>query len=79
LGLAYAHGDGVAKDEAEGVRWYRKAAEQGYAEAQSNLGGAYATGKGVSKDEAEGVKWYRKAAEQGHAHAKYMLKQLGVE
>jgi hypothetical protein len=31
LGAAYALGEGVAKDSAEAVKWYRKAADQGYA------------------------------------------------
>jgi TPR repeat protein len=35
LGRAFFYGNlGVAKDEATGVKWYRKAAEQNYAEAQ---------------------------------------------
>ena len=29
------NGSGVLKDDAEAVRWYRMAAEQGYARAQS--------------------------------------------
>ena len=59
--------EGVLKDEAEGVRWYRMAAEQGLAGAQFNLGVMYDNGRGVLKDEAEAVRWYRMAAEQGHA------------
>ena len=51
----------------------RKAAEQGDADAQYNLGFMYATGDGVIKDAAEAVKWYRKAAEQGYADAQYNL------
>ena len=44
LGLAYANGVGVAKDQREAVRWWRKAAAQGYTQAQRlNLGWAYAT------------------------------------
>ena len=38
LGVAYADGKGVPKDEVEAVKWYRKAAEQGDASAQNNLG-----------------------------------------
>ena len=38
LGLIYATGQGVAKDDAEAARWYRMAAELGMAEAQFNLG-----------------------------------------
>jgi hypothetical protein len=63
----YANGQGVTKDDAEAVKWYRKAAEQGHAEAQANLGIMYQHGRGIPKDDAEAVKWYRKAAEQGQA------------
>ena len=42
LGVMYAKGRGVLKDEAEAVRWYRLAAEQGDAYAQNNLGVMYA-------------------------------------
>ena len=73
LGVCYADGRGVAKDEVEAVKWYRKAAEQNDAEAQFNLGVCYANGQGVAKNEAEAVKWYRKAAEQNHAEAQYNL------
>lgn len=58
---------------AEAVKWYRRAAEQGYADAQYNLGVCYKNGTGTQKDEAEAVKWYRLAAEQGHADAQYNL------
>ena len=33
LGLAYANGRGVLKDDSEAAKWIRKAAEQGNAEA----------------------------------------------
>ena len=55
------------------MKWYRKAAEQGHASAQSNLGFMYDTGKGVPQDYGAAMKWYRKAAEQGHAFAQYNL------
>ena len=44
LGVSYTIGRGVAKDEVEAVKWYRKAAEQNVAEAQTNLGTMYASG-----------------------------------
>ena len=69
----YLNGWGVPEDDAEAVKWYRKAAEQGDADAQSNLGGMYANGWGVPEDDGEAVKWYRKAAEQGHASGQYNL------
>src|SRR6266481_3770679 len=64
---------GVAKDEAEAVKWFRKAAEQNVADAQYNLGVCYANGQGVTEDAAEAVKWFRKAAEQNLADAQYNL------
>ena len=73
LGVSYAAGRGVLKDEAEAARWYRLAAEQGDAKAQVNLGVIYANGWGVLKDEAEAARWYRLAAEQGDASAQFSL------
>ena len=66
-------GQGVPQDYAEAVKWYRKAAEQGNAEAQSNLGMMYYAGQGVPQDHAEAAKWYLKAAEQGIASAQFNL------
>ena len=68
-----SYGQGVPLDYTEAVKWYRKAAEQGYAKAQYNLGVMYANGQGVQQDYTEAVKWYRKAAEQGKARAQYNL------
>ena len=61
----YANGKGVPQDYAEAAKWYRKAAEQGYADAQNNLGMMYVNGQGVPQDYAEAAKWTRKAADQG--------------
>ena len=69
----YAKGQGVRRNYAEAVKWYRLAAEQGYAAAQYNLGVSYDKGRGVPQDDAEAVKWYRLAAEQGYARAQYNL------
>jgi hypothetical protein len=69
----YANGRGVEKDYVEAVKWYRKAAEQGDAKAQLNLGASYAKGDGVNKDTVQATKWYRKAAEQGEVVAQAAL------
>ena len=58
------------------MKWFRKAAEQGNADAQLCLGICYAEGDGVAKDMSEAVKWCRKAAEQGHEDAKRALSYL---
>jgi len=75
LGNAYFYGSDthctngrtISKDDAEAVAWYRKAAEQGYAGGQNNLGVMYMKGRGIRQDDVEAVAWYRKAAEQGYA------------
>ena len=66
-----------AQNNSEAVRWYRKAAEQGIADAQWKLGHLYQYGSlGISEDKAEAIKWYRKAAEQGDEFAKECLQKL---
>ncbi len=67
----YDNGQGVPQDYAEAVKWYRMAAEQGDAKAQSNLGFMYDNGQGVPQDYAEAAKWFRLAAEQGDADAQF--------
>src|SRR6266566_4584353 len=70
LGRAFFSGTlGVAKDEAEAVKWFRKAAEQNVADAQYNLGVCYDSGEGVAKDEVEAYKWWLLAAGQGNDDA----------
>ncbi|MDC0283092.1 sel1 repeat family protein [bacterium] len=73
LGVMYEFGEGVPKDLAEALKWWRKAAEQGHAKAQFNLGEMYYLGKGVPKNNVEAAKWYRKAAEQGDADSQFEL------
>jgi TPR repeat protein len=57
----------------EEVSKYIKAAEQGDADAQFNLGVMYDKGQGVAQDYSQAADWYRKAAEQGNANAQYNL------
>jgi TPR repeat protein len=54
----FSQGRGVPQDYAEAVRWYRKAADQGYAKAQYNLGNMYWYGRGVPQDSAQAERWY---------------------
>ena len=70
LGLMYANGRGVPKDDAEAVKWLRKAAEKGVDESQYNLGLMYANGRGVPKDDATAYQWYLLAVAQGNEEAR---------
>lgn len=63
----------MAQDDVQAVAWWRKAAEQGDAQSQYNLGWMYENGRGVGQDSAQAVAWYRKAAEQGDVNAQYRL------
>jgi len=67
-------GEDVAKEKVT-AEMYRKAAVNGDAKAQYNLGLCYYNGNGVNKDMEKAVEWYLKAAEQGHAEAQYALGQ----
>jgi hypothetical protein len=73
LGIMYANGVDVPENDAEAVKWFRKAADQGHAKAQSNLGIMYDNGEGVPENYVEAVKWYRKAADQGNVSAQINL------
>ena len=66
-------GAGETQDDTEAAKWYRKAAEQGYALAQFNLAVMYDQGQGVARDQAEAAKWFRRAAEQGDAGAQFQM------
>ena len=58
----------------ESVKWLKKAAERGYADAQQELGERYSMGvEGVTQDYTEALKWYRKAAEQGKVLSMFRL------
>lgn len=66
---------GFAETANLAVKWYRLAADLGFADAQQRLGDMYRVGRGVPKDYVEAVKWYRKSADQWFADAQY---QLGI-
>jgi TPR repeat protein len=69
----YNNGHGVPQDYAEGLKWARLAAEQGFAAAQYSVASAYANGQGAPQNYAEAAKWARLAADQGSAIAQYYL------
>jgi len=75
VGLLYANGQGVPKDDVQARQWYEKSATQGRADAQVNLGILYDYGRGVPQDFKKAVYWYRLSAHQGNDLAQ---RQLGL-
>ena len=63
----YAQGQGVAQNDAKAFEWFLKAAEQGFVDAQNNLGLMYLNGRGITQSDAKAFEWLLKAAEQGLA------------
>jgi TPR repeat protein len=57
-------GDQYPQDYVKAMMWCRRAADQGYAEAQFDVGHMYWHGEGVPKDLVQGYMWMTLAAEQ---------------
>ncbi len=57
----YEEGLGVPQDYKEAFKWFRLAAEQGFADGQCCLGDMYYEGEGVPHDYAEAIKWWKLA------------------
>jgi len=70
-------GRGVKKSDVEAVKWLQKAAVQGDARAQTNLGEMYRDGRGgLKKSDLDAAGWYRKACGQGYEKARPYLEAL---
>lgn len=67
------------QNDTQAVRWYWKAAEQGYATAEIALGECLLSGYGIKKDLRGAVSWYQKAVDQGDGLAQYKLDVLPDE
>jgi len=75
LGRLYASGIGVARDDAEAVRWYKMGAAAGNLNATTALAMALIEGRGTNRDQPEGLRLLRAAADKDDHEA---LHRLGV-
>jgi uncharacterized protein len=82
LGVMYYTGEAVSttmsgqvldNDPELAAGWFFRSAEQGYADAQFNLGLMYANGEGVEVDTSLAVDLFKQAAEQGNVDAQNNL------
>ena len=67
--IYYRGAGGVAQNRQKGVQWMQRAAENGDAAAQYNLGLMYLAGSDVPHDEAQGIAWLEKSAINGDRDA----------
>ena len=74
LGRLYGTGTGAEQDYVEALRWFRRAAAQGVADAEYALGVWYVDGRGgLEPDDMEALRWFRRAAAQRVADAQNVL------
>ncbi len=69
IGIMYANGDGVTKNQTKSNEWFEKAANAGNIHAFSKLGNIYAS----KEDFVNAFKWFEKAALKGNNKAAYNL------
>ena len=79
LGMMYYKGGLVARDSKKAAEFFRLAADQGLADAQTSLGFYYASGEKGEKDFKEAMGWFQKAANKGDAVAQESLSRLLIE
>ena len=73
---AYALGLGIKHSYTDAVKWYRKAANKGNADAQFSLGVAYDNGTGVKRNTKTAYHLFGLAASGGCVAAKASLEVL---
>ena len=70
LGVAFYTGEGVMEDEAQAVKYFQMAADDGHPGASYLLGDCLMDGFGVEKDRAAALERFIDAAERGHRGAR---------
>ena len=73
LAEAYKSGNGTTPDPKESVKWMKKAAKRGHAEAMIGLANAYKDGLGTRRNGPKYLEWMRKAAESGHVEGMFRV------
>lgn len=62
----------------EAIRWYTRAAEQGFRPSEMNLAQMYEKGIGMKQDSAEARRRYRRLADLGDGEARYRAAKLAA-
>lgn len=69
LGVLFATGVGMVKDDAAAVIWFRRAAEQNNRDGAYNLGRMVRDGRGLDANRDEALRLFRQAQQLGHPDA----------
>lgn len=76
LGVRYATGRGVEKDEARALEMFERGVAAGDASAMYAMGVVFANGAGVPQDDAIAVGWYQRAANLDFGEAQLWLAKM---
>ena len=76
LGHMYCNGKMVETNYKLGMRWYRAAADAGFAPSELAVGTMYFKGQGVERDRGKALEWFQRAARKGYARAQSNLAAL---
>ena len=79
LGEMHRDGTEIPLDSEEALFWYRRASEEGSAEAGFAIGDMYRNGEGVSEDARQALDWYLKAANRGLAKAQLEVGKMYLD
>ncbi len=82
IGLMYANGQGVEKNQQEAEKWFLKTADNTHGiwnESLYRLAVQYAVGRGIDKDLQQSRRWMLKLAELGDPRGQYYLGQTYLE
>ena len=75
----YENGRGFPQNYAQAALWYKRAAAQGHADAENNLGLLYMNGQGVPQNRSLAIAWYRRAAAHGSREAQQNLNAIATD
>jgi hypothetical protein len=79
LAVRYHTGTNVVQDDAQAVKWFERAANQGHVLAQADLPSYYWSGIGVPKDLSKAYFWAALAVAQGDENSKTTLEGLSTQ
>lgn len=76
LAIAYAQGQGTARNDVAAARWFHQAARKGHLRAKTSLGYLYSTGRGVRQDAVLAHLFLFQATARGDPLASDLLARL---